>query len=77
MIIATKSFKLSKTGIHAVIKGTLKVGDLLTKDFGDGKKLWKVVEILNGGLLRGRTQHLGRSLLPPDWVVMSRTKPSS
>ena len=48
MIIATKSFKLSKTGIHAVIKGTLKVGDLLTKDFGDGKKLWKVVEILNG-----------------------------
>jgi len=48
MIIATKSFKLSKTGIHAIIKGTLKVGDLLTKDFGDGKKLWKVVEILNG-----------------------------
>ena len=48
MIIATKSFKLSKAGIHAVIKGTLKVGDLLTKDFGDGKKLWKVVEILNG-----------------------------
>jgi hypothetical protein len=29
-------------------KGTLKVGDLLTKDCGDGKKLWKVVEILNG-----------------------------
>jgi hypothetical protein len=48
MIIATKSFKLSQTGINAVVKGELQVGDLLTKDFGGGKKLWKVVEILNG-----------------------------
>jgi hypothetical protein len=48
MILAAKSFKLSQAGIHAVIKGTLKVGDLLTKDFGEDKTLWKVVEILNG-----------------------------
>jgi hypothetical protein len=40
MIVATKSFKLSQAGINAVIKGELKVGCLLTKDFGDGKKLW-------------------------------------
>jgi hypothetical protein len=45
---APKSFTLSAPGIEAVKNADLKVGDLIRRDMGKGKQLWKIVAIEDG-----------------------------
>jgi hypothetical protein len=44
----TVSFKLTAPGIEALDNGRLKVGDLILRDLGDGKQLWKILAIVDG-----------------------------
>jgi hypothetical protein len=48
MAKARLSFRLTAPGIEAVNNGELKVGDLIWKNFGQGKGLWTVVAIEDG-----------------------------